>query len=118
MEQYFAGVGKIQQESFLPRIFFGKSKTLPPVVGAISTFPLKKYGLGLQNPVTSSADKYTSFLCAIYKLIDIVMVERWFSTSDCLQEVKEERQDGKKDWYDENDAKLRGVVNNQGAFKK
>ena len=52
--QAFTGMEKVLRETFLPHIFFGKSKTLPPIVGALSTFPVKKAGLGLQNPVTSA----------------------------------------------------------------
>ena len=55
-----------------------KIKTLPPVVGAISNFPLKKSGMVLQNPVESAEDKYTSSLCASYELIGAVTYEREF----------------------------------------
>ena len=47
----FAGLEKVLQETFFPRLFFGKPKTPPPAIGALSTFPVKKYGLGLQNIV-------------------------------------------------------------------
>ena len=32
----FAGVEKKIQETFLPRLFFGKTKTLSPILGALS----------------------------------------------------------------------------------
>ena len=48
----FAGVDKIFQEIFLPCLFFVKSKSLPPIVGILITMLVKKYGLGLQYPVT------------------------------------------------------------------
>ena len=48
------------RETFLPRIFFGNTKNLFPVVGVLSTIPVKKYGLGLLNLVTSSQEKYLS----------------------------------------------------------
>ena len=48
------------QETFLPCIFFGNTKTLSPIVGALSTMPVKKAGLGLLNPVTSEKEKYLS----------------------------------------------------------
>ena len=48
----FAGVEKNICETFLPRLFFRKTKTLSPAVGAISTMPVNKYGLVLLNPVT------------------------------------------------------------------
>ena len=50
----FTGVEKILQETFLSRLFFGKYKSLPPIVGNLSTMQVKRYGLGLQDPVTSS----------------------------------------------------------------
>ena len=50
----FAGVEKMIQETFLPRLFIGKKKNLSPIVGALSTMQVKKYGLGLLNPVTSA----------------------------------------------------------------
>ena len=56
----FKGVEKMIRETFLPRIFFGKTKTLSLVVGAISTIPVKKYGLGLLNPVKSAQENYLS----------------------------------------------------------
>ena len=41
------GAGKSSVGKILPRVFPGKSNTLPPIVGALSMFPLKKAGLGL-----------------------------------------------------------------------
>ena len=38
----FAGLEKVLRETFLPHIFFGKSKTLHIIMGALSTFPFKK----------------------------------------------------------------------------
>ena len=51
------GSGKSSKGKLLHRLFFGKLKTLPPIVGALSTFLLKKPGLVLQNPVTSEKEK-------------------------------------------------------------
>ena len=56
----FAGVDKMIQETFLPRLLFGKTKTLSPIVGALSTILVKKSGLGLLSPVTSAYKKYLS----------------------------------------------------------
>ena len=56
----FVGVKKMIRETFLLSLFFGKTKTLSPVVGDLSTTPVKKSGLGLTNTVTSAQDKYTS----------------------------------------------------------
>ena len=47
------GVEKLLQENVLPHIFFGKSKSLSPIVGNLSKILGKKDGLGLQHPVTS-----------------------------------------------------------------
>ena len=102
----------------MPRLFFGESKTTPPIVRTIITFPLKRDGLVLQNPVKSAAEKYTSSLRASYSLIGEVTREIKFSTADPIWAVKEERWDGKKYWDDLNDTKLRGVVNDQGDFEK
>ena len=51
-------------------------------------------------------------------MIGAVIVKREFSTSDQIWAGKKERQNGKKYWYDENDAKLRGISSDQGAFDK
>ena len=55
--QAFMGLELFSQETFLPRLFFGKPKTLPPIVRDISTFPVNKARMVLQNPVTSAKDK-------------------------------------------------------------
>ena len=54
----FAGVEKMTWDIFLPRLFFGNTKSLPPIIGALSTIMVKKYGLVLMNPVTSSKEQY------------------------------------------------------------
>ena len=46
------GVEKMLQETFLSCLFFGKSKSLSPIIGTLSTIPFKRSGLGLLNPVT------------------------------------------------------------------
>ena len=56
----FLGLEKVLQESFFPRIFSGKLRTIPPVVGSLSMLMVKKSGLGLQNSMTFSKDKYNS----------------------------------------------------------
>ena len=54
---FFAGVEKMIHRTFLPRLFFRKTKTLSPIVGARSTMPFRKDILGHLNPVTSSQEK-------------------------------------------------------------
>ena len=56
----FAGVEKIIWETFLYRFFFGKKKSLTPLIVDLSTMPVKKSGLGLQNPMTFADEKYPS----------------------------------------------------------
>ena len=53
----FAWMEKFLQETFLPCLFLGKPKTLPPVVGSLSMFMVKKTRLFLQNTVTSAKEK-------------------------------------------------------------
>ena len=55
----FVGVEKMIRETFLPRPFFGKTP-LPLVVEALNTIPVKEYGMGILNPVTSEQEKYLS----------------------------------------------------------
>ena len=109
---------KVPREIVLPRLFFGKPETLPPILVALSTFPVKKYGLGLQNPVTSAKDKQNSSLRAIGELIGAVKGEQVFPTNDHIRAVKGERRDGTKYWDAANDAKVQGIISDQGAFKK
>ena len=80
--------------------------------------PVKKSGVGLHNPVTSASDKYNSFLRTSYKLIGAVKGDMDFSNDGRICQIKEERQDGKKYRDVANDAKLRVIVGNQGAFEK
>ena len=50
----FTGVEKMIPETFFPRLLFGNMRTLSPVVGALSTMPVKKDGQGLLNTVASA----------------------------------------------------------------
>ena len=61
MGDAFVGVGNILKETFLPHLFFRKKKSLSPIVGDLSTIPVKKYGLGLLNQVSSAKEKYVSY---------------------------------------------------------
>ena len=58
MGDAFAGVEKIIRETFLTCLFFGKTKTLSSIVGALIRMPVKKYVMGLLKPVKSAHDKY------------------------------------------------------------
>ena len=106
----FAGVEKLLQETFLPRLFFVKSKSLPPIVVTLSIIPVNKYVLGLQEPVSSSNKKYLSLLCASSELIGAVTRASECSTSNHPLSLREERRDRKKIWDDFNNVKLKGLV--------
>ena len=106
----FAGVEKMIRETFLSHLFSIKTKPLPPIVGALSTIPVKKVGLGLLNTVTSAKDKYISYHQASAELIKDMMGERAFSNADCLLGLREESYDGKKNQDNIKDATLKGLV--------
>ena len=74
--QAFAVVRKVLRETFLPCLFFEKLKTLPPAVGILIVLTVKKYGLVLQNLVTSAANKSMSLLCERYELVGVVTGKR------------------------------------------
>ena len=76
--QEFMETVKVLWETYLPLIFFGKPKTLSPIVGALSKFPVKKSRMVQHNPVTSEKDKYASSLRAIGGLIGGVKGDRFF----------------------------------------
>ena len=52
----FTGVEKMVRETFFPRLSFGRTKNLLPVIGTLSKIPVNKAELGLLNPVTSAQD--------------------------------------------------------------
>ena len=116
--QELSGVGNFLWETLLPRLFLGRSKTFPPIVGFLSTFTVKKFRLVLHNPVTQAAKKYAISVCANYELIGAVTGERRFSTADQIWAVKEYQRDGNKDQDESHDAKLSEIVSDQSAFKK
>ena len=45
-----------------------------------------------------------------------ITVERTFSTADHLLELKEERRDGQKKRYGDNNVKIKGIVDDIGAL--
>ena len=49
----FTGVNNLIQKTFFLRLLLVRSNSLTPIVGTISTIPVKKAVLGHQNPVTS-----------------------------------------------------------------
>ena len=80
----FAVVEKLLRETFLPHLFFRKYKSLPPIVGTLSTILVNKFGLDLQKPVTSSDERYQSLQRARTELIRSVTRESDFPTADYL----------------------------------
>ena len=94
-----------------PRIFFGKPKYLPPIVGTLSTTTVKKSGLGIQEPLTSANNKYLSLIHARSKLIGSVTGERLFSIDYQILALREEMCDGQKIQDDNNEPKTKGLVN-------
>ena len=97
------------RETFLPHLFFGMTKFLSPIVGALSTMPVNKYRLGLLNPVTSEKVKYLIFQQASTELIRDVTGGA-FSKADHLLALREERRERAKNRYDANNATLKGLV--------
>ena len=74
----------------LPCLFFGKPKTLPPIVVTLTTLSVKKDGLSLQNLETSAVEKYKSSIHASYELIFAVVTGKTdFPTNDNLWAGKE-----------------------------
>ena len=69
--QAFAGLEKYAGNRF-DLSFLWKIYTPPPIVGALSMFPVNKSGLGLKNPVTSEKEKYNSLLREICEQIGAV----------------------------------------------
>ena len=106
----FAGVEKIIQETFLPRIFFGNTKTLFPVIGYLSTMSVNKYVMVLLNPLTSAQEKYLSSQRGIAELVRAVTGGGEFSNADHLQTLSEEQCDGEKSWDSAYESKLKGLV--------
>ena len=49
---------KLNQENFLPHLFFGKLNYISPIIGNVSTIPVNKSGLSLQNLVTPANEKF------------------------------------------------------------
>ena len=92
------GVEKMIQENVLPLIFFGKTKTLSPIVGALSTMLVKKFGLVLLNTMTSAHEKYLIYQQGRAEPVRYLTGGGAFSNADHLCTLSEERCDRKKYW--------------------
>ena len=93
-------------------LFFGKTKTLSPIVGYLSIVPVKKSGLGILNPVTSAQEKYLSSKWGSVELVWAVTGVGEFSSADHLYTLGEEICDGKKEREAAYETKLNGLVCN------
>ena len=106
------------RENFLPHIFLGKKKYLSPIVGALSTTPVKTSILLLLNPVNSAKEKYLSSNRVSTELIRAMTGGGSLSNVDHLLELGEERCDGKKNWDDTNVATLKGLFRDlKGTYR-
>ena len=54
MRYVFEGAEWLLQETFLSRLFFVKLKSIPSIVGTLSTKPANLSGLGLNNPLMAA----------------------------------------------------------------
>ena len=90
----FAGVEKMIGETFLPSLLFRKTKTILPIVLALSMMPINMAGLVILNPVTPSKENYLSSQWGSAKLIWSVAVGGAFSNSDRLRMLGEKRCNG------------------------
>ena len=89
---YGTGIHKLCRKPF-PSSFIWKTEIPPPNIRSSKTLPVKKYGMGLQNHVTSAKEKCTSLISAIGYLIGIVTGKQVFPTADHIRVVKGERRD-------------------------
>ena len=106
----FAGVEKIIQKILLPRLFFGNTKTLSPIVGALGTMPIKLSGLGLLNPVISANYNCQFSQWGSVELIRAVTGGGAFYNTNHLRALGEEICDRQKYRGVENETKIKGLV--------
>ena len=103
----------------MPHLFFGKKNTLSPVVGDLSTMPVRKSGLGLLNPVTAYQEKYLSSTRGSAELIRAVTGGGEFSNANHLRTLSEEKRDGEETRDVAYKSRLKGLVSNiKGTDKR
>ena len=110
MGDAFTGVETMIRETFLPCIFFRKSKSLSLIVRTLSTMMAKKSGPGLLNPVTSAKKTYLSSQCEKKELILAVTGEGNVFNAYHLLDLRYERREGQKIRTEVNNAKIKGLV--------
>ena len=84
------------RETFLPRLFLGKTKTLSPIVEALRTMPVKKYGIGILNLVMREQEIHLSSQRGSAELVHVMMGVGELSNTEHLQTLSEGRHDEKK----------------------
>ena len=72
--------------------------------------PVKKYVMGLLNPVTSAKEKYLSSQRGSTEMVWTVTGGGAFSNADHLRTLSEERRDGNKDQDVTQESRLKGAV--------
>ena len=95
--------------TFSPRLFFVKTKTLSPIVGALSKMPVKKSGLGILNPVMSAQEKYLRSQRGSAELVQDVKGGGSFFNSSHLWNLSEKQRYGKKYRYYAYKSKVKGL---------
>ena len=98
------------EETFLPRLLFIKKKTFSPMVGALSTITVNKYGLVILIPGKSAKEKYLSYQRGSAKLIWAVTGVGAFSNAGQLLALGEEIHDSQNNRDDAINAKLKYLV--------
>ena len=83
-------------KTFMPCLFFRKTKNFSPVVGALSQMLVRKSRLVLLNLVTPAQNKYLSSTQGIAELTRAVMGGEGFSNADHLWTLSGEQHDGKE----------------------
>ena len=98
------------RETFLPCLFFGKTKTLSPIVGSLSAMPFKKAGLGLLNSMASAQEKYLRSTRGSTELVQALMGGGAFSNANHFRTLSDEKHDGNKYWDVAHKSRLKGLV--------
>ena len=105
----FAGVHKMLREIF-SLVFFRTEKNLSPIIGALSTMPVKKDGLGPLNLATSVKENYLISQWGSAGIIRAVTRGGAFSDANHLLDPRRGKHDGQKDRDDTNKTKIDGLV--------
>ena len=105
----FHGSGENDSGKVLPRLFFGKTKNLSPILGTLSMMPIKVARLALLNTVTPQKEKYLRSHKGSAELIMDVTGGGALLNSDHLWTILDEMRDVKKEREFVNETKLKGL---------